>query len=116
MKRSLVILLLLIVAGCSEWAEMEAKAEEERLARIERTKERRAMLKDGRIRIGMSHREFARLWERPHHTWIDRSTSRYGITEWWWFDYDCEPTRPGSLGSRYAFCFENGILDYWAEN
>jgi hypothetical protein len=52
----------LATIGCSEWAEMEAKAEKERLARIERTKERRAMLKDGRIRIGMTIHSVQLVW------------------------------------------------------
>lgn len=115
MKRLLLISLLLATIGCSEWAEMEAKAEKERLARIERTKERRIMLKDGRIHIGMTDDEFAKLWERPWDGWIDRSTSRYGVTEWWRFNYDCEPSSPFSF-SKYHFCFENGILDFWSEN
>lgn len=113
MKKLLLTLLLLAVVGCSQWAEMEAKAEKERQARIKQTDERKAMLKDGRVYIGMTETKFARLWEKPWHRWIDRSTSAYGVTEWWRYDFSCEPTYDRSY---YHFCFENGILDYWSEN
>lgn len=114
MKKLLLPLLLLTVAGCSEWAEMEAKAEQERLAAIERANQKRAMLTNGKIYIGMTDDKFARLWGKPPDRWIEHSTSRYGVTEWWWFNWDCEPST--LRFSSYGFCFVNGILDYWSEN
>jgi len=118
MKKLLLILLLLAVVGCNELfiPYEETEAGKEWLARIKQGDERKAMLEDGRIYIGMSKFLFALLWEKPWNGWIDRSTSRYGSTEWWWFNSSCEPCRPGRCAACYVFCFENGILDYWSEN
>ncbi len=122
MKKLLLILLLLTVIGCSaeDFNELflpyeETRAGKEWLAGIERTEERKAMLRDGRIHIGMTDNEFARLWERPWDGWIDRSISSGGVEEWWKFNYSCEPASPRVIPTYY-FCFENGILTYWSEN
>ena len=106
--KKLLVLSLLIMVGCetyvSEWDLTGAAHREERLP----------MLRDGRIHIGMTANRLAELWDRPRQ--IDRSTHRYGTTEWWWFDRNCEPTYSGYRHSIAAFCFENGILTYWSEN
>lgn len=111
MKKALLVLGLLVMFGCEPYWETEMGKRE--LERRAHEKERLPMLRDGMIHIGMTDDEFARLWERPHDSWIDRSTSRYGIAEWWSFDYSCEPTR---FAGYYNFHFENGILTYWSEN
>ena len=123
--KTLLALLLLVVAGCYSPEEID---------KMERgnnrfyhgvdvndaewntiVKDRKAMLTDGRIHIGMTDDEFARLWGRAYSKYyqIDRSTSAYGVTEWWKYDYHCEPT---NYDVDYYFCFENGILDHWSEN
>ena len=120
MRKLLLTLLLLATTGCmspEEWEDFQRKTSPDGLLeieRIEQCKKREAMLRDGTIHIGMADSEFARLWERPWHHWIDRSVSAYGVTEWWEYNTWCTPTRPG-LG-RYYFCFDNGILVYWSEN
>ena len=117
MKKLLLILLLLVVAGCASQEEMERRFNDDGRTNAERseiTANRKAMLVDGRIRIGMTAREFANLWEKPDDSQIDRSTSAYGITEWWRFNWDCRT--PTHYRNYYHFCFENGILDYWSEN
>jgi len=122
MKKALLVLGLLVMAGCSaeDWErgwDPDGLTVAERIMveakERNRIEDRKTSLKDGRVYIGMTQRELARLWERPHDSWIDRSTSRYGIAEWWSFDYSCEPTR---FAGYYNFHFENGILTYWSEN
>lgn len=108
MKKALLVLGLLVMVGC------EPYVSETELADKACKQERLPMLQDGRIHIGMTQREFARLWERPPEINIDRSMSRYGTTEWWKFDRNCRAC--SYHYAHYHFCFENGILDYWSEN
>ena len=122
MRKLLLTLLLLAVAGCSaeDFNELflpykETRAGKAAAARWERADERKAMLKDGRIHIGMTDNEFAKLWEKPWGGWIDRSVHASGVTEWWKFNLFCEPSSPRSFPT-YCFYFENGVLTYWSEN
>ena len=107
MKKALLVLGLLVMAGCSaeDWErgwDPDGLTVAERIMveakERNRIEDRKTSLKDGRVYIGMTQRELA---------------SRYGIAEWWSFDYSCEPTR---FAGYYNFHFENGILTYWSEN
>lgn len=127
MRKLLLTLLLLAVIGCTEadWERLnspDGRTEAERAevrARAKRADDLVASLKDGRVHIGMTDTKFARLWGKPQDRYIDRSTSLYGITEWWkfgaYYGYDCRPY-DGYGTPAYYFCFENGILTYWSEN
>lgn len=116
MRRLLLSLLFISTVGCAIVEPVETgkqiAAAEDKAAVI---CDRKATLTDGRVHIGMSRGEFARLWERPNRFQIDLSTSPFNITEWWLFNMNCEPC--GKYSSvHYAFRFENGILTYWSEN
>lgn len=112
MRKLLLILLLLVVIGCGgemfkPYEETEAYKQEQLVVR-----DKRAMLTDGRIYIGMPAGLFVGRWGTDIYP--DRSISAYGVTEWWKFNRNCESC--GWLAVHYSFCFENGILDYWSEN
>jgi len=81
--------------------------------REEHIENMKAMLTDGRIHVGITQRDFARLWGKPHDIVIDRSTGNYGVSEWWAYNSSCYPIWLSH--STYAFHFMNGILDYWSE-
>ena len=107
MKKPLLALLLLNVVGCKT-----APYYWETEAYKEAVEDRKAMLTDGRIHIGMTDNEFAKLWGRDIYP--DRTVHPWGTIEWWTYDSDCEPR--GGRFIHYSFCFENGILVYWSEN
>jgi len=121
MKKLLLTLLLFAVIGCSA-EEIDRMQRRQNLlfygADVNDAEwgkiiaDRRAMLTDGRIYIGMTEYRFARLWGRDIYP--DRSTSAYGVTEWWKFSYSCQPCGWG--GAHYIFSFDDGILTYWSEN
>lgn len=111
MRKLLLVLLLLGTVGCETtpyYWETEAYKEA--------VEDKETMLTDGRIHIGITDNKFAGLWQKPHDEMIDRSHHLGGITEWWTFDYNCEPCHFRSDSAEYYFCFENGILTYWSEN
>ena len=114
MKKLLLSLLFAGVTGCIEFSP-EYQARERLVQQEQRDKiaYRQATLRNGIVHVGMTDYEFAKLWDKPYHTWIDRSVSAFGVTEWWWFSIGCEPTNPGR--GKYAFCFENRILTFWTE-
>jgi hypothetical protein len=120
MKELLLVLLLLTVAGCEDWERInspDGKTQIERTKESTRIENLKSSLKDGRVHVGMTTREFSNLWGTPPDQWIDRSTSAYGTTEWWKFDDSCKPCGYGRYDNpKYHFCFENGILTYWSEN
>lgn len=115
-KWLLLILTLVAIAGC-ESPERAAYWEAERAE----TENRSAMLTDGRIYIGMTDKEFSRLWERAVSP--QRTNSAQGYTEVWLFAVDCRPTirmdnpnRPHVYRAWYRFTFTNGILVSWSSN
>ena len=107
------VVVTLLICGC--YSPRKTAHTQYELARNKQSDERELMLTDGRIYIGMSDVKFAKLWEYPGDVWIDRSTSQYGVTEWWKYDLFCEPASPVNR-AKYHFCFEDGILTYWSEN
>jgi hypothetical protein len=109
-KISLSILLLFAMTGCIEETAVQIQAREQ-------FEIRKASLKDGRVHVGMTERQFLKIWDKPDSESIDRSTSTYGVTEWWRYDRYCHPVDSWiGTSAHYRFCFENGILDYWSEN
>jgi len=107
MKKVLLITYLLLISGCMNG--MFETSEEIALRRS-----RQNSLINGKVYIGMTQRDFAKIWPVPYKHLIKRSASSIGISEWWSYDWYCYPTYM-SIDSQYHFSFDNYILTFWTE-
>jgi hypothetical protein len=114
---------ILLLAGCdamtgesperaARWAQRNA----ERVAKEQKDKElwtdRRAALKDGRIKIGMTGNEFLKIWPQAGGYW-DKSESHFAGHDLFTVRYRDFTVYPN--GRDLVFTFDNGILDNWHE-
>ena len=112
MKRLSLILIFVIISGCSF---LPDSGREEMLHRAA-TKDYKIFMLQKMIIGKTSDNEFAKIWGRPRQ--IQKFVTIYSTTEFWCYDYDCNPADSGAQvrGAYYTFCFENNILVYYTKN
>ena len=107
MKKLLLCLgLLFIFGGCM----LPFATPEEKALRQNRWNS----LINNRVYIGMPQKEFIKIWPKPAYRLIQRSSSIIGLSEWWSYSWNCQPTYM-YLDAHYHFNFDNHILTFWTE-